>query len=79
MSEKVSQFEATGAKFFHLLFLHYEYLLRHAFDKHLKYHYKTNAHRFKLSSFCINILFRNIYITLEPKQFLKISLRGVIG
>lgn len=43
MSAKVSQFEATAAKFFYLLFPHSEHLLCHAFDKHLKYHYKTNS------------------------------------
>lgn len=56
MSAKVSQLETTAAKFFHLLFLHSEHLLRHALDKHLKYHYKTNAQRFKLSSFWLNVL-----------------------
>lgn len=56
MSAKVSQLEATAAKFFHLLFPHSEHFLHHALDKHLKYHYKTNAQRFKLASFCINVL-----------------------
>lgn len=79
MSAKVSQFEATVAKFFYLLSLHYEHLLCHAFDKHWKYHYKNKCTQIQaviLLHKCV--IFRNTYITSEPKQFLKISLRGVI-
>lgn len=52
MPVKVPQFEAIATKFVSCIdsvILNAFFL--HAFDKHLKYCYKTNAHEFKPASF----------------------------
>lgn len=57
MPAKVPQFEAIATKFISCIdcvILNAFFL--HAFDKHLKYRYKTNAREFKPASFCTNVL-----------------------